>query len=248
MAQVLQYKSGMSNGFFVVDRSVICIDGGAELGAEHFRKACETCGVDPKRVTLIVVSHAHVDHTVNLDEIRKVTGAPIICHEASVDTLVNAKLPVCFPRNRIGEKVDAFRIEMTKLHGEPVPYLPPYAPDITFTGEFDLMPYGVDGKIIETFGHSLTCTSVVLADRQAVVGDLIVDDEFTDGKPCIAYFGYDPDRRKANDLLFPACDRLLEAADTFYSGHGGPFTRDQFVTALKEAREEDREYRASLSG
>ena len=245
MAKVLQYKSGMSNGFFVVDRETICVDGGALLGAEHFLRACEECGIDPKAVKLIVVSHAHVDHFVNCDEMRKLTGAPILCHEASRDTLVNAKLPVCYPRSRLGEYVDDFRIKMTKLHGEPVPYLPPMTPDITFTGEFDLTPYGVDGKIIETFGHSLTCTSVVLADRQAILGDICVDDEFTDGVPQITYFGYDPDRRKANDLLFPACDRLLELADTFYSGHGGPFTREQFAAAVEAAREEDREYRAA---
>ena len=245
MATVMQYQSGMSHGFFIRDEGVVCVDGGARLGREFFEEACAACGVDPKEVTLIVASHAHVDHTVNLDEIRKATGAPIACHKASEDVLVNAKYPVCFPRNKTGERVDAFRIKMTKLHGDPVPYMPAYTPDITFTGEFDLTPYGVDGKVIETFGHSLTCTSVVLADRQAIIGDICVDDEFTDGVPQITYFGYDPDRRKANDLLFPSCERLLELADVFYSGHGGPFTREQFAAALDAARAEDREYRAA---
>lgn len=246
MAKVLQYKSGMSNGFFVVEGdSVICVDGGAQLGAEYFLDACRECGIVSENVKLIVVSHAHVDHFVNCDEMRKLTGAPILCHEASRDTLENAKLPVCYPRSKLGEYVDDFRIKMTKLHGEPVPYLPPMTPDITFTGEFDLTPYGVHGRVIETFGHSLTCTSVVLDDRQAIIGDICVDDEFTDGVPQITYFGYDPDRRKANDLLLPACDRLLDLADIFYSGHGGPFTREQFKAALAATREEDREYRAA---
>ncbi len=40
MAKVLQYQSGMSNGFFVVDRGTICVDGGARLGGEFFEEAC----------------------------------------------------------------------------------------------------------------------------------------------------------------------------------------------------------------
>ena len=243
MASILQYKAGMSNGFFIRDRKTVCVDSGALLGPEHFLAACGACGVRPEEVGLIIVTHAHVDHFVNADEMRKLTGAPILCHEAARDTLVNAKLPVCYPRSELGERVDAFRIKMTELHGEPVPYLPPMTPDITFTGEYDLTPWGVDGRIIETFGHSLTCTSVVLEDRQAILGDICVDDEFTDGVPTLTYFGFDPDRRKANDLLFPACDRLLELADTFYSGHGGPFTREQFAAALAAARAEDRAFR-----
>ena len=239
MAKVIQYQSGMSNGFFIVDQGIIAVDGGAQLGQEYFLKACSDAAIDPKSIRLLVVSHAHVDHFVNMDEMRKVTGAPLLCHRAAEDTLVNAKLPVCFPRNKVGEKVDAFRIEMTKLHGEPVPFLPPMKPDLTWEGEFDLTPYGVDGKIIETFGHSYSDTCVVLSDGQAVCGDLIVDDEFTDGIPTLAYFGCDPDRNKANALLFPSCEKLLKAGATkFYSGHGGPFTLSQFQFALSAAKAE----------
>ena len=239
MAEILQYKSGMSNGFFIREGTcVIAVDGGARLGMEYAQGACVECGIDPKSVRLLVVTHAHVDHFVNMDELRRLTGAPLLCHKGAADTLIRAELPTVYPRNQVGEKVDAFRIEMTKLHGEPVPYLPPMTPDLLFEGTFDLKPYGIDGQIIETPGHSLTCTSVVLADRQAIVGDLIVDDEFTGGVPTLAYFGCDPDRRKANALLFPSCEKLLTLADMFYSGHGGPFTRAQFQTAYAAAQAE----------
>ena len=78
MANVIQYPSGMSNGFFLVEGdAVIAVDGGALYGAEYVRKACSDAGIVPKQIRLIVASHAHVDHTCNLDELRKLSGAPI---------------------------------------------------------------------------------------------------------------------------------------------------------------------------
>lgn len=239
MATVIQYPSGMSNGFLVVDRAVIAVDSGAELGAEHFTAVLEQNGIAPHDIKLLVVSHAHVDHFVNMDEMRKLTGAPILVHKDGAAVLREAQLPQCFARNAAGERVEAFRVKMTALHGERVPYLPPMEPDLLMEDDFDLSPYGVDGKIIFTPGHSYTCTSVVLADGQAITGDIIVDDEFTDGVPTIAYYGCHPDRQKANALLFPSCQRLLDAGvQTLYSGYGGPFTRAQFEQALKRAKQE----------
>ena len=74
MAEVIQYTLGMSNGFFVKDRGTIAVDCGSELGREHFLKACRDCGIAPEDIGLLVVSHGHVDHFVNMAEMRAVTG------------------------------------------------------------------------------------------------------------------------------------------------------------------------------
>lgn len=237
MAEVIQYQSGMSNGFFVVDRDgVIAVDGGALYGAEYAEKVCAEAGIEPRSVRLIVVSHAHVDHTCNLDELRKLTGAPIAVSKAGEQDMIEAKMPVVFPRNRIGDEIMEFA---KKQGGMPDDYLPPIVPDIAWEGELDLRAYGVRGKVIATPGHSLSDSCVILEDGQAIVGDLICEDGFTHGAPTIAYFGYHPDRKTANELLFPSLERLAETGcTTFYSGHGGPFTRVQFEAALAAAKEE----------
>lgn len=238
MAKVIQYPSGMSNGFFVVEGdSVIAVDGGALYGPEHAVKACSDAGIDPKSIRLIVVSHAHVDHTCNLDELRKLSGAPIAVVKAGAQDMIRAEMPHVFPRNAIGDEIMEFA---KRQGGMPDDYLPPITPDIVWEDEFDLTPYGVKGKVIATPGHSLSDACVILESGQAICGDLIVEDQFTHGAPCIAYFGYDPDRRKANELLLPSLERLSAQGSTiFYSGHGGPFTRAQFETALAQARDEN---------
>lgn len=240
MATVLSYQSGMSNGFFVVDSGgVIAVDGGARYGAQYAQQACADAEIDPKRVRLIVVSHAHVDHTCNLDELRRLTGAPIAVVKAGAADLAAAEMPHVFPRCRIGDEIMEFARQQG---GMPDDYLPPIAPDITWEHEFDLHPYGVKGRLIATPGHSRSDCCVILEDGQAIVGDLICEDQFTHGAPTIAYFGYDPDRKKANAMLFPSLERLWNTnCQTFYSGHGGPFTRKQFEDAFARAKAEDAE-------
>ncbi len=239
MAKVIQYAAGMSNGFFVVDDGgVIAVDGGALYGPEYAKKACAEAGIDPCSVGLIVASHPHVDHTCNLEELRKLTGAPIAVNKAGESDMIHAVRPQVFPRNRIGDEIMEFA---KKMGGMPDDYLPPITPDITWEDEFDLHPYGIKGRIIATPGHSLADCCVVLEDGQAIIGDLVCEDGFTHGKPTVAYFGYTPDKKKANEMLLPSLDRLLATgAVKFYAGHGGPFTLEQVRAALEEAREEDK--------
>lgn len=229
--KILQYTLGMSNGFFLVDKGIVAVDCGSELGVEHFRAVCDKNGINPKEITLIVTTHEHVDHIINLGAMQALTKAPLLCHRNAAKTLRLGLHPVVTPRNAVGRKI------MSEMDpdAEPCPYLPPIEPDLIFEREFDLTPYGVDAKIIETPGHSRSCISVVTSDRQALVGDLLVDD-FT-GKATLAFLCYSTEA-ECNPILFKSCEKLLSVADTFYSGHGGPFTKAEFETALEQAREE----------
>ncbi len=237
MSKVIQYPSGMSNGYFIVEgESVIAVDGGAVYGEENVKKTFSDCGIEPKSLRLIVATHAHVDHTCNLGLLRHLSGAPIAVHKAGQQDMIRAEMPHVFPRNTIGDEIMEFA---RAQGGMPDDYLPPITPDIAWEGEFDLHSYGVSGKIIYTPGHSLSDSCIVLEDGQAIVGDVIVEDQFTHGAPCIAYFGYDPDRQKANAMLIPSMEKLQrEGCTVYYSGHGGPFTKEQFDTALAKAKAE----------
>ena len=237
MSTVIQYPAGMSNGFLIKEGdSVIAVYGGAIYGKEFAEKACADAGIAPQSIRLIVVSHPHVDHTCNLDELRKLSGAPIVVHKRGEADMIHAERPHVFPRCTIGDEI----MEFAKSQGGmPDDYLPPITPDLTWEDEFDLHPYGISGKLIYTPGHSYADCCTVLEDGQAIVGDLICEDQFTHGAPTIAYFGCDPDRKKANALLLPSLEKLsATGAAKFYSGHGGPFTRAQFDTALAQAKEE----------
>ncbi len=50
---------------------------------------------------------------------------------------------------------------------------PPFTPDIAADAEIDLKPYGIEGRIVPMPGHTPGSLAVVLADGDAVVGDLV---------------------------------------------------------------------------
>jgi hydroxyacylglutathione hydrolase len=241
MTEVVQYTLGMSNGFFVRDRGLIAVDCGSELGRESFLEVCANCGVMPYDIGLLVVSHGHVDHFVNMDEMRAMTRAPLMCHKNAARALREAEYPDVHPRNAAGQ----FIWDRRDLSEQPVPVLLPMEPDLLVEGTVDLSPWGIGGRLVETPGHSSSCMSLVLDSGQAIVGDLIVEDQ-RDGSATLAYFTALSDLDAANAQVFSSVDGLLRVADIFYCGHGGPYTKDQVLTALAAARAEAAECRDGI--
>lgn len=230
MSDVIQYRLGMANGFFVRGDGVIAVDSGCELGREAFLGVCEEAGVAPDDIRLLVVTHGHVDHFLNMGEMRAVTGAPLMCHKNAEASLRQALHPNVRARSRLG------RYMLTQLppSEEPLALMRPVAPDIVVEGTVDLRPWGVEGRLVETFGHSDGCMSVILDSGQAIVGDLLVED-VRDGSPSLAFLCYTDDIQAANEQLFRSARYLAENAETFYSGHGGPFSKDDLLAALAAA-------------
>lgn len=50
-------------------------------------------------------------------------------------------------------------------------------PDIVVTGDVDLSEYGIAGKIIHTPGHSPSSLSIILDNGEALVGDIVREEE-----------------------------------------------------------------------
>jgi glyoxylase-like metal-dependent hydrolase (beta-lactamase superfamily II) len=223
----------MSNGFFVKDQGLIAVDCGSELGRDLFLEVCAENNIAPADIRLLVVSHGHVDHFVNMDEMKTATGAPIMCHKNAERSLREAIYPDVRPRNLLGDYI----ISQRDPEQNPVPVLHPMEPDLVVEGTVDLRPWGIAGRLVETFGHSDSCMSLILDSGQAIVGDLLVEDP-RDGSASVAYFCCSDDIAAVNEQVFASVEYLLDNAHIFYSGHGGPFTRDEIVTALAAARAE----------
>jgi hydroxyacylglutathione hydrolase len=242
MAEVVQYTLGMSNGFFVKDRGLIAVDCGSELGREPFLDVCERHGITPRDISLLVVSHGHVDHFVNMDEMRAITGAPLMCHKNAARPLREALYPDVRPRNAAGR----FIWDSRDPSEEPVPVLHPMEPDLLVEGTVDLSGWGIQGRLVETPGHSDSCMSLVLDSGEAIVGDLVVEDP-RDGSATVAYFCLSDDLEAANRQVFASVASLLDVADSFYCGHGGPYTKAEVNEALAAARAEAAEAEAAAA-
>jgi glyoxylase-like metal-dependent hydrolase (beta-lactamase superfamily II) len=232
MSKVIKVEAGMSNMYFVRGRKTIVVDSGALQGTDPFLEICTKNSVDPRDISLIVITHGHVDHFLNAGVIREVTNAPILCHKNAEEAIREGLLPDAYSKGRT--TIGAIVIQDIREHGGPISNVPKTSCDIVIEGDYDLTPWGVAGKIIETPGHTNGCVSVVLDTREAFVGDLIVEPPGTGkcGLPFLQYIG------STDTQVYASVMRLLELADTFYSRHGGPFTREEVLQAVEEDKTE----------
>jgi glyoxylase-like metal-dependent hydrolase (beta-lactamase superfamily II) len=225
MLEVIQYTIGMSNGFFVRSgETVIAVDSGGEMGDGPFLAVCQKHGIDPREITLLVVTHGHVDHFVNMGHMKALTGAPLLCHKLAAPFLCEGLKPVVFGRNALGREI----MKVQAIEGDPIPFVPKVVPDIVFEGLYDLKPWGIDGKIIDTPGHSKCSTAIILDSGEALVGDTIVQPPGASS----AGLAFLSDTENSDAVLFDSVQMILSASHTVYSGHGGPFDRGEVMAAL----------------
>jgi glyoxylase-like metal-dependent hydrolase (beta-lactamase superfamily II) len=168
----------------------------------------------PPRLDLMVVTHAHFDHVGACLPLRQATGAPIAVHRLDADWLRTGT--AAWPKG-----VTAWGKTFRTMAGPLTPLIrvPTFVPDILVADEgLDLAPYGVDGRVVHTPGHSPGSLSVVLPSGEAFVGDLAMNGAPMCLRPRFGIFAHDPE-------LVPASWRRLVGMGvrTVYPAHGRPF-------------------------
>ena len=102
---------------------------------------------------------------------------------------------------------------------------PAVEPDLVFDQELDLAPYGVEGRVVMTHGHTAGSISLLLAGGEAIVGDVlmggVMGGAFMGSTPNLHYFAEDTGQvRRSLDFL------LTQPVHTLYVGHGGPLAAE----------------------
>jgi len=209
--QIIPVRLGMVNIYIVKQDGVILIDTGIP-GSEHaILSALKGAGIEPQKVGLILVTHGHGDHAGSAARMQDLTGAPIAVHEHDAEMLRCGMQGRLVPTGLIG------RIAILFLGSVNTTIYPAVNPEIVVKGVMDLAPFGIDGKIIPTPGHTPGSVSVVLGNGDVFSGDLIFP-QIPSGKPGLPFWADNP-----GDVIMSVRALLAYNPQMFYLGHGGPF-------------------------
>jgi glyoxylase-like metal-dependent hydrolase (beta-lactamase superfamily II) len=215
MSKVTKIHLRLSNAYLIQGERAILVDSGSPGEGRAIQKALAQAGVDASDLSLLLHTHGHSDHAGSTAELRRLSGAPAAIHAANVALL---------RRGRNGP-LPPTRLEARMIRPLVDKPFPAVEPDIVFDQELDLAPYGVDGRVVMTPGHTAGSVSVLLASGEAIVGDVlmggVMGGTFMGSTPNLHYFAEDPGQvRRSLDFL------LAQPAHTLYVGHGGPLAAE----------------------
>ena len=206
----------MVNSFILVGERPIIVDTGMPGSAPKILAALEGAGFAPRDVSLVLITHRHVDHIGSAAQVKEATGAPVAVHKLDADWLRRGDGG---PRPATGLGGRFF-----DLTGLPGASADPCEPDIILEDDFALDSYGVPGGVVlHTPGHTAGSVSALLPGGDVLANDLAIGGILFLGG--IARLGHARKPPFEDDpiLVRKSLELLLErGAKRFYVGHGGP--------------------------
>ena len=167
---VFPFIKGYSEAFALkdyADSRIILVDTGAKR-KPRVNKILKKHNIPPGKVSLIIITHAHSDHTAALNLLIEATGAPVLCHENTAECLISNHSEIVKPVTASAKFLTIFSRRNIRILDKPV------NPDFTFKESFSLKRFGLNARVIHTPGHTPGSISVVTEDGQALIGDLLM--------------------------------------------------------------------------
>jgi glyoxylase-like metal-dependent hydrolase (beta-lactamase superfamily II) len=202
----------LSNAYLVDSDEPVLVDTGSPDEFERLSQAIREHDVAIEDLSLVVLTHGHADHAGTASRLSTDYDIPVAAHPRD-DPLLQAGEATYHPQNIEAGLIQRF----LPNRFDSVDY------DIELHDGYDLSSHGIPAEVLETPGHTAGSISVLLEDKQAIVGDLVMGGYFGGAIwPTHArehYFADAPDR------LPESQQRLREAgATTIHVGHGGPLS------------------------
>lgn len=209
---VIQFPLGRANAFIIRGKRPIVVDTGYPGSAPAIIDRLKENGIDPKSVSLILITHGHADHFGSAADLKKQTGAPIAVHKLDAEALIKGEDPPLKPTGAIG------RLFISLMSKRSPAKAPPVKTDIIIENDMDLSKFGVEGKVIHTPGHTAGSLAVLLPGGKIIVGDTIMRGIIRSWQPNYPLFADNMFQLKESIKLI-----LRQKPSKIFSGHGGPF-------------------------
>lgn len=156
-----------------------------------------------------------------MDIIRNITHAPVAIGYDDADSLRTGKGKPLQPLKTKGKFLS--RLASYRVQG-----FRPFEPEILVRDSLRLEPFGVNGQVIHTPGHTMGSLSVCLEDGKIIAGELVMS-FFTRTRPEKTLYAEDPGSLKTSLEWV-----LKREPTTLYAGHGGPFNFSSLSENIQE--------------
>jgi len=219
IAEGIYQVEGVNGNVYLAEDAgkLILIDTGMPRNDKKIMKFIESLGRSPSDVSVIVITHFHIDHVGNAKKIKDQTGAKVAAQEMDADYVSGKKVPPK-PKNLM------FRAFSSVVKAEPVDI------DVTLKDGDKVGRF----MVIHTPGHSEGSIALLDRDRKVMfVGDTI---RFNDGKMEGPPEQFTLDMEKAKESIGKISEYDF---DIMLSGHGQPLMADasrkvkEFYATLK---------------
>ncbi|MCX2181178.1 MBL fold metallo-hydrolase [Streptomyces sp. SKN60] len=154
------------NAYLLLGRRPVIVDAGTPGSGRKIYERIAAHGVDPTDVSLIVITHGHIDHFGSAAELPRLTGAPVAGHIADLGPYRTGRAREPYlPTGPMGRLM----ARNSNLHLQ----VEPLEPDVLVTGETDLADYGISARISrrEAAGRLPVRTENTTASTHSRIGD-----------------------------------------------------------------------------
>ena len=221
--EIHRLSLGMCYCYLIKQEGLILVDAGFPNQGEKFLKQLNGLSIDPKDISLILLTHGHNDHIGSANEIKRLTGGKVAINQREKEWVEQALKPLPPPVGLWGKiMMVMLKWVASRIHfpGTPV--------DLALDDDdFSLEDYGIHGRVIHTPGHTAGSMSLLLDTGDAFVGDLVMN-----GLPMRIGAGM-PIFAEDTDAVKKSWRKLLDnGARRIYCAHGKLFPADKLQKLL----------------
>ncbi|MBU9185972.1 MBL fold metallo-hydrolase [Burkholderia multivorans] len=213
---------GMVHCHLVISsKGCVLVDTGIPGSVGKIERVLKKHGRSFRDINLIIITHAHTDHAGSAAQVRQLSGAPILAHAGDLDYYERRKEMTYCVAHWWGPL-----FLRSGLPGEPYTA---FTPDILLQDDasVDLSPYGLDGVVRHTPGHTDGSVSVELVSGEALVGDLLASGILIGGMMRTGHAMRPPFEEDPQAVTVELLGMVNTGMKRFHMGHGGPLGAEE---------------------
>lgn len=181
---LIRIKGAISNCYLLMGERPVLVDTGAPGDLKHILAALKDNGVEPKQLALILLTHGHSDHAGCAAELKRRSGAQVAIHAGDAALVRTGRNGMIVVQDWLGRVLRPYVDEEFEA----------FEPDLVFAEGIALESYGLRGRVLPTPGHTAGSVSVVLANGEALIGDVLRGSLVWPNKARDHYFCNDPEK------------------------------------------------------